>query len=86
MSNNETLAEAIKSLGISYQKQVDYRDVAIGELSIKLQIQGQRNDALQAKVDSLMLEYCPDEMTKEQLDEWADNQVAAGDLSDLHAN
>lgn len=29
---------------------------------------------LQAKIDRLMLEYCPDEMTQEQLNEWAKNQ------------
>ena len=28
----------------------------------------------QAKIDSLMLEYCPDEMTKEQLDVWGKHQ------------
>ena len=31
--------------------------------------------ALQAKIDMLMLEYCPDEMTQAQKDEWAANQV-----------
>jgi hypothetical protein len=34
---------------------------------------------LQAKIDSLMLEYCPEEMTKEQLDNWGDNQVTYKD-------
>ena len=29
---------------------------------------------LQAKIDSLMLEYCPDEITDEQMTEWANNQ------------
>lgn len=29
---------------------------------------------LQAKIDSLMLEYCPDEITDEQMTEWAKNQ------------
>ena len=29
---------------------------------------------LQAKIDALMLEYCPDEMTPEQLNGWAKNQ------------
>lgn len=29
----------------------------------------------QAKIDALMLEYCPDEMTPEQLEEWGRNQV-----------
>lgn len=30
--------------------------------------------ALQAQIDSLMLEYCPEEMTKEQLAEWEKSQ------------
>ena len=33
-------------------------------------------DRLQAQIDRLMLEYCPDEMTPEQLSEWARNQRA----------
>lgn len=32
-------------------------------------------DYKQAKIDSLMLEYCPDEMSKEQVQEWEKNQV-----------
>lgn len=35
-----------------------------------------RAERLQAKVDSLMLEYCPDEMTPEQLAEWEKHQRA----------
>ena len=31
--------------------------------------------AKQAEVDALMLEHCPDEMTKEQLDIWAKRQT-----------
>lgn len=31
--------------------------------------------ALQAKIDTLMLEYCPDEMPPEQMAEWERNQV-----------
>lgn len=34
-------------------------------------------NARQAKIDSLMQEYCPDEMTPEQWDEWGRNQVMA---------
>ena len=30
----------------------------------------------QAKIDELMLEYCPDEMTPEQMEEWEKHQVA----------
>jgi len=33
------------------------------------------NAHLQAKIDSLMLEYCPEEMTQEQKDSWARHQV-----------
>ena len=32
-------------------------------------------DALQCKIDNLMLEYCPDEMTKEQIENWGKHQV-----------
>ena len=32
-------------------------------------------ESLQAKIDSLMLEYCPNEMTKDQIDNWEKHQV-----------
>lgn len=31
-------------------------------------------NVLQAKIDSLMLEFCPEEMTQEQIAEWERNQ------------
>jgi hypothetical protein len=31
-------------------------------------------EALQAKLDALMLEYCPDEMTPEQIENWQRHQ------------
>ena len=34
-----------------------------------------QNAELQSQIDELMLEYCPEEMTKEQLDEWGKHQV-----------
>jgi hypothetical protein len=36
-------------------------------------------EALQAKIDSLMLEYCPDEMTEEQFENWGKRQVPVKD-------
>lgn len=39
--------------------------------------QARRIAAQQAKIDSLMLEYCPDEMTPEQIATWDDSQIAA---------
>ena len=35
--------------------------------------------AAQAKIDELMLEYCPEEITQEQVAEWEKHQVAVGD-------
>ena len=40
-----------------------------------------RAERLQAKVDALMLEYCPDEMTPEQLAEWEKHQAEVAILS-----
>lgn len=31
----------------------------------------------QSVIDALMLEYCPDEMTPEQLEEWSKHQIAS---------
>jgi hypothetical protein len=36
-------------------------------------------DGLQAKVDALMLEYCPSEMNDNQLAEWASHQKVASE-------
>lgn len=36
-------------------------------------------EAAQAKIDMLMIEYCPEEMTDEQRDRWANCQVPPGD-------
>ena len=44
----------------------------------------QELDALQAKLDAVMLEYCPDEMTQEQTEKWASIQVVS-DNSELDA-
>ena len=36
-----------------------------------------RNCALQAKIDALMLEYCLEEMTQEQIECWEESQVVS---------
>lgn len=36
-----------------------------------------RNCALQAKIDELMLEYCPEEMTQDQIELWEESQVVS---------
>ena len=37
--------------------------------------------AKQARIDELMLEYCPDEMTPEQIENWKRHQVPAIDAA-----
>jgi hypothetical protein len=34
-------------------------------------------ERLKAKIDALMLEFCPDEMTPEQVEQWGENQKPA---------
>lgn len=41
-------------------------------------------DYLQSKIDALMLEYCPEEMTQEQLSNWSSHQqLSSTTLDDL---
>jgi hypothetical protein len=49
----------------------------IWELEEALEASAALVGAKQAKIDLLMLEHCPDEMTKEQVAEWASHQVPA---------
>ena len=42
----------------------------------------EKADALQAKIDMLMLEYCPEEMTEEQKREWARHQVPVSEATE----
>lgn len=45
------------------------------DIAAELGWRDRRIGHLQAKIDMLMLEYCPDEMTPEQLKEWESHQV-----------
>jgi hypothetical protein len=53
----------------------------IDELVRALKLCTQRAERAEARVDALMLEYCPDEMKEEQRAEWARNQVPAIDAA-----
>ena len=37
--------------------------------------EGRTIAAMQAKIDALMLEYCPGEMTREQIANWREHQI-----------
>lgn len=53
---------------------VEHQYASISAVAVEL---ARKCDALQAKIDALMLEYCPDEMTDEQKEEWARSQRPA---------
>lgn len=48
--------------------------VTIDRLQAELVAEKRKSDAKQARIDELMFEYCPDDMTREQLDEYARHQ------------
>lgn len=56
---------------------IDRRRVFEAGFDRAWELQQKRLQALQAKVDSLMLEFCPEEMTPEQGVDWAAHQVPA---------
>jgi len=44
------------------------------------------NARLQARIDELMFEHCPDEMTAEQLENWGNNQAQATAQNDIDSH
>lgn len=52
---------------------------SLAQVKVKNEVLIQQLNAAQAEIDELMLEYCPNEMTKEQLDEWARHQRAVSE-------
>ena len=52
----------------------DHASTIIREAANEILSLRQQLGAKQAQIDALMLEFCPDEMTQDQLDEWARNQ------------
>ena len=43
------------------------------------EVAARKADALQARLDALMLEFCPDEMTEAQKDNWVEHQRPVSD-------
>jgi hypothetical protein len=56
---------------------VDWAEIGfeIKRLQKELDKEKTNGEALQAKIDSLMLEYCPEDISEEQYNEWASHQV-----------
>lgn len=51
-----------------------YTDIIASQNLIITQL-AKEKCALQAKIDALMLEYCPEEMTQEQVERWEESQT-----------
>jgi uncharacterized coiled-coil protein SlyX len=54
----------------AHQQRADRAEAQVAELR-------KDADSKQAKIDRLMLEFCPDEMTPEQIEDWGKHQMAA---------
>ena len=61
-------AEGYDTTGEDYTEYTHIKDRLVGKVQ-------QRLEYMQSQIDELMLEYCPDEISKEQFDNWAKNQV-----------
>jgi len=55
-------------------KTTDPYDKTEGRIEKTLRECAEALDAKQAQIDALILEYCPDEMTEEQIEEWRKHQ------------
>jgi nicotinate-nucleotide pyrophosphorylase len=75
MSDIKNLLEAVRAYAVTLPVNNDARNIlAIATIAENFE---QENQRLQAKIDSLMLEHCPEDMTKEQVDRWAKKQAKA---------
>lgn len=64
------------SLIVELEAKIDELEAAWENAANLSNLQGLRITGLQSRVDELMLEFCPEDMTKAQLDNWALHQRA----------
>ena len=69
----DTCTEA-ERIAIERAGRIDVLESECRKLRARLEKAGKDAASKQARIDELMLEYCPDEMTPEQIDEWAKHQ------------
>ncbi len=71
------LMEKAASFIAEYQETFTAQDLALKAAKAMQQAETERADANQAKIDALMFEHCPDEMTDEQKHKWAISQAVS---------
>jgi len=69
--------ERLMSEKMEWAAERDRKDATIADLRGKLEQAQKDAESKQAKIDALMLEFCPDEMPAEQTANWAAHQVPA---------
>jgi hypothetical protein len=68
----EGVFESVKKLAAAH----DHQRHLVGTFMREAERLQKENVDLQAQIDAIMLEYCPAEMTREQLQNWANAQIA----------
>ena len=69
--------ERMRQVWNAAREELEQQLAALNAHQIAYEAQAERElAAAQARIDELMLEYCPDEMTEEQLEEWSKHQRA----------
>ena len=70
----------MNSLDLKKQREAELSALRAEVASLKEQLAAAKKDvdSKQARIDELMLEYCPNEMSPEQIEEWAKHQVPDG--------
>lgn len=71
----------------SLKQDKDYAWQNVRILERARQEQDKKLETLQAKLDAVMLEYCPEDMTQEQVDNWARHQrpVSKAEMKEIEA-
>jgi hypothetical protein len=89
---HQQLAELQRELATSgrefqamFKEAVSYKQ-QLAEMRVRVDNLYHAVDSKQAKIDALMLEFCPGEMSAEQKAEWARNQVAGDPLAPTSAD
>ena len=80
MSNPELEQKRITELEAQIEALKENKDTLIDKLSETLHraVNAEAQiESLQAKIDALMLEYCPEEMTEQQMKTWGNNQKSS---------
>lgn len=73
MGERVSVREGLKAVD-AWDRWLDVNSAALFDAAESAEAAERKLAEARAKIDALMLEYCPDEMTPGQVDEWARHQ------------